>query len=590
MRKKIVLCLYLSTPLFLAANEYPDKGVYGNLGFLYMEDEYTMASQHSIKENFIQELKLGYGGNIYSPRLLDYTVEGALRYDTENFTTDGYETKQKTVGQDYRVDLNFIKDTKYPFSVYANRNERPVNTVYSVYSTNNIYETSGEGTTGSIKFEPYMVTYGASNTRTISESSDMLQESQSTNYNTSFRFSENKHSFQANYVHSEFENEQHYISDEVLAVDQIMDMVNVSDSWYATDDLRVYSNASYENDEVSMNESINGDFSLYLDPKDADYDGSISVYGSKMEYESPSGGEKYIFNSVNINQMFNYKLTESILLSENAMAYIYDATSIKGTNSYVNLYATHNYATTFFEAVPFALTTRVGAQRNDTKYDVTTNESSTTTSITIDKYNLDLSARVNKSLPSIDSTLNFYSNYYNTISSTDEKEQRYALDLYLLTKLFYIVNNNLSARYMQSDRSMISVLDGEKIQNNYSTTSLMEALDFSFNLGFRGKIRFLVGAEYLSRKNDDATESSVNPRMDANMNYRLFQNWNFSAQGRVSEMYNTVDHSGSANLNFRAGKTTFLMGYQYNKSQVESVLKTIQNERRLLKVQLTRTF
>ncbi|WP_310442076.1 hypothetical protein [Sulfurimonas sp.] len=593
MQKKISLCLYLSVPLFLVANEYPDKGIYGSLGFLYTEDEYAMASQHNTKENFTQELKLGYGGNIYSPKLLDYIIEGTLRNDDENFKTDSYESKQKSVGQDYKVNLNFIKDTNFPFTLYANRYEKPVNTVYNAYATRYIYETSSEGATGTLKFEPYTVTYGAANTKTISEFSDRLQESQTTTYNTSIRYGEKAHNFQASYVHSELENEQQYIDDAIVGVNQIRDMVNITDSWKATDDLNVYSSVSYENDETYLSESIDANFNLYWSPKDSKYDGSLSLYGSQIEYADPlGGGADYLFNSININEILNYKLTETIVLSESAMVYLYDATSIKGTNSYINLYATHNYATTLFENMPFTLTTRAGVQRNDTKYEMAVESavSDTPTSTSVDRYDLDILARVRRELPSINSSINFYSGYYNSITSMKEEEQRYNFDIYLLSKLYSIVNNNITARYMQTERSNVSPVDKEIIESDYSYTSIMEALDFSFNLGFRGKIRFLVGAEYVNRKNNDQTESGVNPRADMNMNYRLFQNWTFDAYAKVSEMYNTVDHSGSANLNFRAGKTKLLMGYQYNKSQVEGVLSTINNERSLLKVQLIREF
>lgn len=590
MQKFFFLCLYLSAPLFLAANEYPDRGFYGSLGFMYMEDEYTVAAENTVKDNFTQELKLGYGGNIYNPKLLEYTIEGALRYDTENYKTDSYESKQKSVGHDYKANLNFIKNTNFPFNIYASRYEKPTNTVYSAYSANYIFETRNEGVSGSINFEPYGITYGAASTKTTSEFDDRLQESLTTTYNAAFRYSENKHNFQASYIHSEMENEQQYINDAILAVNQVKDVFSITDSWYATDDLRVYSNASYESDETYLSETLDADVNLYWDPKDAKYDGALSAYVSSMEHGNPYGGDGYVFNSININQVFNYALTENLLLSENAMAYMYDATSVKGTNTYINLYATHNYATTLFENMPFIFTTRLGAQRNETKYEMTVNTGDELTSSSVDRYNLDLQARVKKELPSIKSSLSFDSDYYNSISSIDEEEQRYNFNLYMLSRVYGNVSNNITARYMQTNRSYVSVVDDEMIKSEYSTVSIMEALDFSFSFGARGKIRFLVGAEYINRKYDNETEKGLNPRVDANMNYRLSQRWTFDASARINEMYNIVEHSGNANLNFRAGKTTFLMGYQYNNSQVDSVLNTISNERSIFKVQLTREF
>ena len=59
MQKKISLCLYLSVPLFLVANEYPDKGIYGSLGFLYTEDEYAMASESWYQAKDPSVIKIG---------------------------------------------------------------------------------------------------------------------------------------------------------------------------------------------------------------------------------------------------------------------------------------------------------------------------------------------------------------------------------------------------------------------------------------------------------------------------------------------------------------------------------------------------
>jgi len=197
--------------------------------------------------------------------------------------------------------------------------------------------------------------------------------------------------------------------------------------------------------------------------------------------------------------------------------------------------------------------------------------------------------RAKKEYPSINSTLNLDGAYYYLIASNKEQEQRYNVRFSFLSRVWSIVNNNLMGEYFKTDRTNISS-DGEKTKDSYSTTRLMEMLDFYFNLGIRGRIRFKIGAEYVNTKSDDQSRNSVNPRAEMNMNYRLFRNWLFDASARVSEMYNTLEHSGAANLSFKAGKTTFLMGYQYNKSEVDSVAGNLSSERSIFKVQLTRTF
>ncbi|MDQ1245187.1 MAG: hypothetical protein QG567_510 [Campylobacterota bacterium] len=592
MQKKTLFWVYLILVLvpMLSAQEHPDKGFYGSLGFLYMEDKYINGSTESTRENFTQEIKLGYEGNIYSPRLLDYTIEGLLRYDNENNQRDDYTSKQKNVGNDYRANLNFIKETKFPFTVYANKSERPINTVYNAYSTNYIYETSSEGVTGSINLEPYMFTYGVINTKTIAEFSDRLQNQQTNTYNTSFRYSEGAHNLQANYSHAIQENQQTYINDAITSVNQVKDMLNISDTWKASKDLMVNSTASYQNDGFYQSETKDVGLDLYWRPEGADYDGSLSVYGSSMNFGSELSGDKYILDSTNVNQMFNYRVTPTITLSENAMLYTYDSTNAKGSTSYVNLDASHYYDTTFFNDVPFVLLSRIGVQKNDSDVKTTFEDNSTTTSTSVERYNFDVNARVKKELPSIDSSLNFDSGYYHSVSSIDQEEQRYTFNLYLLSKLFSIVNNNISARYMQTNTSSKSMTTDEVTKNSYSRTSLMEMLDFYFNLGIKGRVGFKVGAEYENMKTNNESMSRVSPRGEMNLNYRFLQSLMFSSSARVSELYNTTEYAGNANLTFNAGKTSFLMGYQYNKSEIQSVFNNIQNERSIFRAQLTRTF
>ncbi|MCK9472119.1 hypothetical protein [Sulfurimonas sp.] len=592
LQKKTLCCLCLTLALVsrLAANDYPDGGLYGSLNYLYIQDDYTNSGRENSKENFLQEYKMGYKGNIYSPRLLDYSLEGLIRFDTEKLQRDKETSKRKTYGEDYKAYLDFIKDTKVPFTIYANKTQRPVNTVYSAYSTNYQYETSGEGVTGSLKFEPYMVTYGATTIKTVAEFSDRLQDSRTTTYSSSFRYNKEKHNVQANYSHSILENEQNYINDEITSINQVKDIFAISHNWKASDAFNIDSTASYENDEYYARETMDAGVNLNYRPKNADYDTYLSFLGTTMEYGDLTGGEKYIFDSLNINQGVNYRVTPSITLSESAMAYLYDSTTSSGSNSYVNLDATHNYATTIFSDVSFTLVSRVGVQKNDSIVKTILDANSTTTKTSTERYNIQLTARGRKNFPSINSNLNIDSGYYHSLYSTKREEQRYNFGLYFLSKIFSIVNNNITARYSHTNTIPAPSLITPEGRSSYSTTNIMESLDFHFRLGARGRIRFRVGAEYVNTKTDNETNSRVDPRAEMNMNYRFFNNWMFDASARINEAYNTLEHSGNANLTFKAGKTSFLMGYQYNKSEIESVLNTIQNERSTFRVQLTRTF
>lgn len=592
MYKRIVcfLLLVLALTVKLSAKDYPDRGFYGNLNFLYSEDEYIMSSKENTEEKFLKELRLGYSGNIYSPNLLEYAVEGALRFEDREMQSNYYSSKDESEGVEYKSKFDFIKNTKFPFSVYANKSERPVSTVYNAYTETYINETKGDGIDGSINFSPYKITYGASNMKNIVETNSGLEDSKITSYYSSLGYKDSLNNAEARYSRYIEENNYYYTNSSLGSVDRIKDTVSLSYDYSGIKDLMLNSGASYEKDGYFMSETMGADLNLFWKPENEKYDAMFSAYGSKMEMQNQNGSGEYLFDSINLNQGFNYKLTENITLTENAMLYMYDSTSVKGNSSFINFYGTHNYKKTFFTDIPFGLTTRLSAQKNDSTSKSASILGTTTTSASVERYSLNLMPTAKKELPSIKSTLNFNGGYNNMIASNKESEQRYDVRLFLLSRIWSIVNNNLTADYYRTDRTSVSSLDGEKTKSSSSTARLMEMLDFYFNLGIRGQIRFKVGAEYINRQSDYQSKSSVNPRGEANMNYRLFRSWLFSASARISEMYNTLEHSGAANLTFNAGKTSFSIGYQYNKSEIESLFGDLSNERSMFRAQLTRSF
>jgi hypothetical protein len=386
------------------------------------------------------------------------------------------------------------------------------------------------------------------------------------------------------------DNEQNYINDEIISISQVKDMLNLSHTWRASDDFTLNSKASYENDEYYQRETIDAGVDLSWKPKEADYDAYLSIFGTTMEYGDSLGGEKYVFDSINVNQGFNYRLTETITLSEGAMLFLYDSPTSKGSSSYINLDATHNYNTTIFSDMPFSLTSRVGVQKNDSNIETMYDSNSSSTKTSTERYDINLNAMAKKSFSNINSNLTLTSGYFHSLYSTEREEQRYNFGVYFLSRIFEIFNNNITARYTQTNFSAEPSADGEDTKSSHSQTNIMESLDFNFRLGVRGRLGFRVGAEYINTKGDTVSSSRVEPKAEGNLNYRLFSRWRFDASARVSEIYNTLEHSGNANLTFSAGKTTFLMGYQYNKSEIGSVYRTIKNERSIFKVQLTRTF
>lgn len=584
MQKKTLLYLLIFVLTPLLAQNHPDRGFYGSLGLSYLEETTKNNSDENSRESFLQEFKLGYKGNIYSPKLLDYTLEGMIRYDKEDTQKGTYHESRKSNGTNYRANLDFIKATNYPFTIFASKIDNPVSTVYSAYTTNYMYESQSEGIRGRVDLEPYLFTYGMTNTETLSEYRDRVQTIETVNYNTSLRYSKGAHNAQIRYLHVDQTNAQKYINNSIVSVDQTKDTINLTHKWKISEDLLLDSGLNYENDEYYYTTRTDANFNLRWKPKEKDYDGSVSVNGSRLEYADENGSTGNVFDTININQRFNYRLTPNLNLSENIMMYTFDSAYSKGSNTYINLMASHNYKRTIFKDTPFSVNTKLSVQKNDSETKTIRDNNTTTSTSNVERYNLYIGTRATEQFPSIKSKFNFLTGFDFVTSSANQDQQRYNVNMLLDSKIFTIVSNSLSARYMMYNSS------SNGSSSSSTSMQIMESMNFFYRLGIKGRVGFNLGVVYENLDRENESTSRFDPRAEMNLNYRLFRRWRFDSKVSVRQIYNTLDYTGNANLIFTAGKTNLSIGYQYNKSEVDNDFGKVENERTIFRVKLTRRF
>ena len=579
MRKLILLCLFLALTSILSAQNHRDRGFYGALSFLYSENELTNSSNTRSRQVFTNKYDLGYIGNIYSPRLLLYTLKGSIRSDKLKDET----STQKTDSNDYGIDLKFIQGTKYPFRIYANQQSSPISTQYADYSTSYIYESETQGLSGTVNLAPYMFIYGASNFKGVSEYADRLQNTNNSKYNSSFRYSGETHDVYIKYLHSEEENVQHYLNDNVRSVDQVKETVDLSYKMNISEDLKLNSDASYETDSYYETTRMDAHADLNWRPQREKYNASLSMTATQLEYQE--GETASVFNAYNVSQTLSYSFKSGISLSQSALVYIYDASTVKGTRTTLNLGASHTYNRNIFEDTKFTLSTRLLVQKNDsTTKEVKDDNTTSSSSAATERYTLNLNAKINNELPSIKSRFSMNASANLSTTSEDYQQQRFNFNAALVSRLFYIVNNNLTARYLMTNTTS----SGES--SSYSTRSLRDALNFNFRLGMRGRMAFNFGVEYMSMVSDEESTSQVNPTIDVNLNYRFFRRLMLNSGINIKKVYDTLEYSGNLNLTYKAGKTSVLMEYQYNKTEIQQEDRKIENERTNLKIQLVRRF
>jgi len=564
----------------LHAYNYRDRGAYGGIEFRYVDDFYETNNSVTSQKAFIQEYMLGYMGNVYSPRLLEYTLEGILRFENLDDKTQGVKSTTKIDSQDYKVNLAFIKETKYPFTLYAQRTNRPYSTIYSQSINRYTQDLEKYGIMGSIKFDLLTLSYGASKNKRVQEDIATLQNIDTTSYNISARRTEANYNVQVSYNHLKRITDQTYANTKMSSINQTDDMADIRYGWNISDTLTLSSGLRYLQSDYYRTKTTTADASVRWVPNKK-YNGMISMSASRSDQYGNAYdiGDAQIYSNqvdmVNINQNFNYNVTPQLILTENMSYYNFSSDAASGTIYSLRFGA--NYSKQLRANTRMQLSSSID-MRSSTNETTATTEYSSYQSLDKESYRVNLGARLNQNLPSISSTLNAGVMYYGMRTSLDETRDRYSFNGSLFTRLFGEFSNRIDVSYMD-DKSLsyLSNLDG-LFARTITRLDVGEYIDYATRLGIRGRLSLKVGVRYSEIDNDGLVISRTTPRADMNLNYRFWQRLIFSAGAHVDKdlTYNYINYSANANISYKIRKVSFSMGYQYYKTKVTDVVDNLE--------------
>ncbi len=586
---KKVASVFLLLSIFgsglLYAYNYRDKGAYGGIEFRYVDDYYETNSSVTSQKAFIQEYMLGYMGNVYSPRLLDYTVEGVLRFENIDDKTQGVKSTTKIDSQDYKVNLAFIKETKYPFTLYAQRTNRPYSTIYSQSINRYTQDLEKYGIMGSMKFDLFTLNYGASKNKRVQEDIATLQNRDTTSYNISARRNEANYNIQVSYNHLKRITDQTYANSKTSRINQTDDTADIRYGWNISDTLTLSSGLRYLQSDYYRTKTTTADANLRWVPNKK-YNGMVSVSASRSDQYGNAYdiGDAQLYSNqvdvININQNFNYNVTPQLILTQN-MSY-YDFSSDRSSGTIYSLRLGANYSKQLKENTRMQLSSSIDMRSS--KNETSGTEYSSYQSLDKESYRVNLGARLNQNLPSIRSTLNTGVTYYGMRTSLDETRDRYSLNGSLFTRLFGEFSNRIDVSYMDDESlTYLSSLDG-LYSRSITRLDVGEYIDYATRLGIRGRLSLKVGVRYSEIDNDGLVVSRTVPRADMNLNYRFWQRLIFSAGAHVDKdlTYNYINYSANANISYKIRKVSFSMGYQYFKTEVTDVADNLEGTEALV--------
>lgn len=579
--------LILLTKPALFAKTYRDNGFSGDLSFLYEEQTSTIDSTETTVQNFMQALNLKYMGNIYNPKLLNYTIATSVKYNKVDSESGSIHSASKSDSYDYNANLNFIQATRFPFSISANKITSPISTISpdeKIYYTN---ESESKTFNGSVNLRSFMLSYAASTSSDLSDDGNSLKTRESDLYNATLDYINKSHRTKISYNRSKINNKINYyfLGDDTEIMQDTL-QITLQDTWDVSKTFKYASSASYVNENIASNTIANAGVNLTWEPTRI-YNTSISANISRSEYKQDINSSIVsVTDSYTVNNNHIYKILPNLVITGNAL---FSASSSLGLETEItSLYldSRYKYKKIFFKDVNFNMDLGLEFQKNDYKTVNTLENNTTIVTEELSRFYTNANISKNKDLKSIDSRLIMYGRYFYSTDSAKSTDQEYNIKLTLNTKLFTIFENSIIANYEQRDQSRKSTKESNAASVSSTTMSIDESLYVLFRLGFRGDVSFGVSANYL----DTGTTTSFSQSANSRLKYRLSRRTQYMAHLRANKSETSISYTGTTSLVFLAGLTSFSIGYKYSGNELTVGEKKRNDVRSIFNARLTRRF
>ncbi|GEM_PF-2818765 len=546
----IYVSLLLVTTQSVWAETMYTRGFYGQIEFRAINDKIDSQNALNDKLSLIQKYSLGYESYLYSPLLLTYDIGGTLYIDNTDATITSSSTKTSTSYRsehtNYRAYLNFIKQSDYPFTLYAERADSPVWSTQADRNTFVKYEADRMGIFGSLLLDIFDLNYELRN------SDSRREESFSTSTDKELRFKvgmtkqiSSDQSMYADYTHRIVEYEYRDSGVGILTtIDGDIDEARVGYDWKVSEALRLrsyaryYSYSYYDNEDISATVSLN-----YLASKKLSTSFSVTANSIRVANDQNS--------YITINQGSNYQATSELSFSQNFIYFQALGDSL-GLN-YTSLMLGTNYRKTIIENLIGSIGLSVTGRSE--QYD-RVDANSTLSDKNIFSYTL--SAGLDQSFPSTKTNIYLNTSYYQRFSTADDYTNRavYAAGLTQplasSTNFFVRFNGYRDENLYEDVNATVKVVEAYTVETG---------LSYWGNLGYYGKMSFNAGVAYA----EGIFKNRVTPYASLSLKYMLMRSLNFNAHGRVSSdsVYDYTTYSGDAKLTYIIRKIYASVGTRY---------------------------
>ncbi|MCF6331201.1 MAG: hypothetical protein L3I99_06610 [Sulfurimonas sp.] len=540
-----------------------DSGFYGNLGLIYTYNTHDDAVNQRSQSNFKQEYSLGYRGVAYSSKLLKYSLFATIRYEDieDKINNDIIETKAE--GYDYKVNLDFLRHTKTPFTINATKMQKPTYTLYRNNKSNFRYDDTSLGLNGLLNLKIFQLNYSALDSKGTYE--DII----STDYrkNRTYRVTLTKKTDIQN-IRLYYDNTNQIIDREKINSSALYNIGKESINLYYRNKLsssvKLDAQSSYRiydySDSLfnsSQTKSTLANLNLSWSPV-GKHHASIGISGSDIKDLNKQLNTSTSIQNINLVQSYGYRMSKNINISQ-SLGYNIVFTDLN-TMKNINFNSGINYRKKIATGATLSIFISAGVNNNssDANSSIVTNNMTT--------YLYAAGTGINQALPGINSRLNIDFKYNGSTSNTEEARQSYGGDLGINTNIYSSLRNQFKIKYYNDT---IENFRGANIliSTESSRASVSNEINHATMIGTKGTLNTKIGIEYLSTETNGKKIDRLMPKADIVFRYRLGQKLNHISRADVYRevYYDTTNYSFASDFIFETGKLSASIGYIYNK-------------------------
>lgn len=561
----VVVVLFSYKHLVASDGDYGflTRGFFGNVEYGYSQEQTKSENNKEARDTLSQNYTLGKTGFLYSPKLVSYLVQGSLLMDDSQSTS----SQSSSESVNYRINTDIIRESKYPFTVYADKTTTPysniqVGSTLSYNEENNRYGISG---TAKVPYVNFRYSATASDMQRDESSAYEMRDEKTVMGNVYQNYDHGAFSATYNANMREYSRDNFDLQTRQAFDDQSND-VRINGTWTPDKTLRFASNVSYvENTGTLYNlRNTTGNFETAWTPTDR-YIAGLDVGASTMS----AAGSKY--NTLMLNANSHYQVTPGLSATQNIALNRSDGDSTKYTMEMATLGV--NYHKSFENEWMINTSASVTGQKQQNETSAEMNSTSADAGINKEAYSYSLGQGVSKHFESIATTLSGDLSYYGMTSSLEEESQRMSANMLLSSNLWMNFYNTFSLYYIQDESLYYAGGEIGMLKRNTTVRTASNRLNYSRTVGYNGRLALGGGISYsVSQFNDEESVTRIYPNVNGNFSYLFFNALQFTSSVAASQdsVSDLTNYSANVGFNYRIRKITMsLDGRHYMQTGAE---------------------